>query len=214
MKFIIKVIRLMLGLFAYSVGIVMLINANMGLSPWDVLHQGISRQTVLTMGQAGILVGLGIVFFNFIFKEKVGVGTILNMLFIGIFLDFLMLNDILPQPDSLLARVSMLIGGMIVIAIASYLYIGAGLGAGPRDGLMVALQHKTGKSVRFVRNSIEITALVIGFILGGSVGPGTVITSVGQGYIMQFIFKVCRFNVKTVSHSYIDDNIRSALGRG
>jgi uncharacterized membrane protein YczE len=204
----------MLGLFAYSVGIVMLINANMGLSPWDVLHQGISRQTVLTMGQAGILVGLGIVFFNFIFKEKVGVGTILNMLFIGIFLDFLMLNDILPQPDGLLARVSMLIGGMIVIAIASYLYIGAGLGAGPRDGLMVALQHKTGKSVRFVRNSIEITALVIGFILGGSVGPGTVITSVGQGYIMQFIFKVCRFNVKTVSHSYIDDNIRSALGRG
>jgi len=213
MGFIKKLIRLNIGLLLFSVGIVMMINADMGLSPWDVLHQGISRQTPLTMGQASILVGLGIVAFNFIFHEKVGMGTILNMFVIGLFMDFLMINDIIPQPGHLALRLLLLISGMVVIAVASWLYIGAGLGAGPRDGLMVALHKRTGKSVRFVRNSIEISVLIVGFFLGGSVGPGTVITSVGQGFIIQFVFKLLNFNVRSVSHRYIDDTVRSLFER-
>ncbi len=208
-----KMLRLLIGLFLFSVGIVMTINAKLGLAPWDVLHQGISRQTVLTMGEASIIVGLIIVVFNFVFREKVGIGTILNMVVIGAFLDFLMLNHILPEPAGMTGRIGLLIGGMVMISIASYLYIGAGLGAGPRDGLMVALNRRTGKSIRFVRNFIEISALIIGFFLGGTVGIGTVAMSLGQGYVIQFVFKVFNFNVKTVKHSYIDDNLRKAFGK-
>ena len=210
----IKLIRLIFGLFLFSVGIVMTINAKLGLAPWDVLHQGISRQTILTMGQAGIIVGFIIILFNFFFKEKVGIGTILNMIFIGVFLDFLMLNHILPEPSGLPGRIALLIGGMVMISIASYLYIGAGLGAGPRDGLMVALHNKTGKSIRFVRNFIEISALAIGFLLGGTVGIGTVAMSLGQGYFVQLVFMLFKFNIKTVKHSYIDDHIKALFGKG
>lgn len=209
----IKLIRLIIGLFIFSIGIVMTINAKLGLAPWDVLHQGISRQSILTMGQASIVVGFIILVFNFIFKEKVGIGTILNMVIIGLFLDFLMLNHSLPEPDGLPGRIALLAGGMVMISIASYLYIGAGLGAGPRDGLMVALHKKTGRSIRFVRNFIEISALISGFILGGTVGIGTVAMSVGQGYVIQFIFKLFNFNIRTVEHSYIDDNIKKAFGK-
>jgi uncharacterized membrane protein YczE len=212
--FIIKLIRLLLGLFLFSLGIVMTVNARLGLAPWDVLHQGISHQTILTMGQASIGVGLIIIVLNFAFKEKIGIGTILNMVVIGLFIDFLMLNKLLPEPAGLPAKLALLFGGMVVISIASFLYIGAGLGAGPRDGLMVALHRKSGKSLRFTRNFIEITALIIGFFLGGTVGVGTVVLSLGQGFVIQFIFKLCKFDVKTVKHNYIDDNIRNALGKG
>ena len=210
---LIKMMRLIIGLFLFSVGIVMTINAKLGLAPWDVLHQGISRQSILTMGQASIVVGFVIILFNFFFKEKVGIGTILNMVVIGVFLDFLMLNHILPDPAFLPGRIALLIGGMVMISIASYLYIGAGLGAGPRDGLMVALHNKTGLSIRFVRNFIEISALVSGYFLGGTVGIGTVALALGQGYVIQFVFKIFKFNVRTVKHSYIDDNLKKAFGR-
>lgn len=205
---IIKIVRLVTGLLLYSVGIVCTVNAHLGLSPWDVFHQGLGNQIGMTMGQASILVGLVIVFINFFFKEKVGVGTILNMILIGWFLDYIMLNNLLPEPQTFIFKWLMLVAGMFIIGFASYLYLGAGLGAGPRDGVMVALHKKTGKSVRFVRNSIEITVFVTGYFLGGTVGFGTVILSVAQGYVIQFIFKIFKFNVKTVKHQYIDEDMK------
>ncbi len=102
----------------------------------------------------------------------------------------------------------MMLGGMFIIGLASYSYIGAGLGSGPRDGLMVLLTKKTGKSVRFIRNCIEMTALITGYFLGGFVGIGTLINALGIGYFVQFVFKLFKFNVKAVEHRYVEDDIR------
>ena len=207
-KTLLSLIRLFIGLFLYAVGIVFTINANLGLSPWDVFHQGISKLTGITMGQASIIVGLLIVILDWILGERVGVGTVLNMLFIGIFMDLLMLNHLVPTFNNIAARAIMMILGMAIIGIASYFYIGAGLGSGPRDGLMVSLTKKTNKSVRFIRNCIEFTVLVIGYFLGGTVGFGTLIMVVGGGYFVQFAFKIFRFDVRSVEHEFIDDYVK------
>lgn len=207
-KSVLNLVRLFVGLFLYAVGIVLTINANLGLSPWDVFHQGVSRLTGITMGQASIIVGLMIVILDWVLGEKVGLGTIFNMLFIGIFMDLLMLNHLVPVFNNVIARVIMMFFGMFIIGIASYFYISAGLGSGPRDGLMVSLTKKTGKSVRFIRNCIEFTVLVIGYFLGGTVGFGTLIMVVGGGYFVQFAFKIFKFDVRKVQHKFIDDYIK------
>jgi uncharacterized protein len=201
-------LRLFLGLFLYALGIVMTINANLGLAPWDVFHQGMSKVFGITMGQASMIVGVVIVTLDSFMGERIGWGTVLNMIFIGLFMDLLMLNNIVPVFDSRFLSLMMMALGMFVIGMASYYYIGAGLGSGPRDGLMVALTKKTGKSVRFIRNSIEVVVLAVGYFLGGSVGLGTLITAISIGYFVQFAFKIFKFNVKEVKHRFIDEDIR------
>ncbi|OOM74769.1 hypothetical protein CLPUN_36910 [Clostridium puniceum] len=200
--------KLFLGLFLYAVGIVFTINANLGLSPWDVLHQGISTLTGITMGQASIATGVFIVVLDWVLGEKVGVGTICNMLFIGIFMDLLMLNSLVPTFNNIIAKILMMLIGMFIIGIGSYFYISAGIGSGPRDGLMIALTKRTGKSVRFIRNSIEFSVLVFGYFLGGTLGIGTLIMVFGLGYFIQFTFKLFRFDVKKVEHKFINDHVR------
>ncbi len=200
--------RLFLGLFLYAAGIVLTINANLGLSPWQVFHQGVSNHIGITMGQASIIVGFIFVILDWILGEKLGIGTICNMLFIGIFMDVLMLNNLIPVVNNIFAQFLMLALGMFVIGIGTYFYIGAGLGSGPRDGLMVALTKKLKKSVRFIRNSIELTVLVIGYILSGTVGVGTLIMVIGLGYFVQFAFTLFKFDVSKVKHIFIDDYIR------
>lgn len=199
--------RLFVGLFLYAVGIVMTINANLGLGPWDVFHQGLSMTIGITMGQASIAMGIIIVIINYFVGEKLGWGTLCNMLFIGIFMDMLMIYNLIPIYQNTILQVIMMLGGMFVIGLASYFYIGAGLGSGPRDGLMVLLTKKTGKSVRFIRNCIEITVFVAGYFLGGFVGVGTIIIALGIGYFVQFVFKLFRFDVKAVKHRYVEDDI-------
>lgn len=206
-KSLLALVRLFVGLFLYSVGIVFTINANLGLSPWDVFHQGISKLTGITMGQASIIAGLFIVILDWVLGERVGIATICNMLFIGIFMDLLMLNHLVPVFNSMIIRVIMMLIGMFIIGIASYFYIGVGLGSGPRDGLMVAITKKTGKSVRLVRNCIEFVVLVIGYFLGGTVGFGTLIMVVCGGYFVQFAFKLFDFDVRKVNHIFINDYV-------
>jgi uncharacterized protein len=205
---LLRIIRLFVGLFLYAVGIVMTINANLGLGPWDVFHQGLSKTIGITMGQASISMGIMIVIINYFVGEKLGWGTLCNMLFIGIFMDFLMLNSIIPILKNTILQVLMMFGGMFVIGLASYFYIGAELGSGPRDGLMVMLTKKTGRSVRFIRNCIEITVLIAGYFLGGFIGIGTIIIALGIGYFVQFAFKLFKFDVKNITHRYIEDDIR------
>ena len=203
-----RVIRLFIGLFLFAVGIVLTINANLGLSPWDVFHQGISRLTGITMGQASIAVGVILVIFDAFLGERLGWGTLCNMLFIGLFMDLLMLNHWIPIYKDVLPSVIMMLLGMAVIGVASYFYIGAALGSGPRDGLMIALTKKTQKSVRFIRNSIELSALIIGFVLGGYVGIGTMIMALALGYIVQFSFKLLKFDVSSIEHRFIDQDLK------
>ena len=202
------IIRLFAGFFLYSAGIVMTINANIGLAPWDVFHQGLSKTFGITIGQASIGIGIIIVIINSLFREKVGWGSLGNMLFIGVFVDLLMLNHIIPEFENLVLRVLMMFSGMFVIGVATYLYISVGLGAGPRDGLMVALTKRTGKSVRLVRNTIETVVVIIGYFLGGSVGVGTLVMALTIGVFVQLAFQLFKFDVNKVEHRFIDEDIK------
>ncbi len=202
-----KFARLFFGLLLYSVGIVMTINANLGLAPWDVFHKGLSETLGITMGQASIAVGFVIVILAFFLGERIGWGTVFNMYFIGVFIDILMLNNLIPTFDSFVLSLAMMLSGMFVIGCATVAYIGAELGSGPRDGLMIALTKRTHKSVRFIRNIIEISALSVGYLLGGTLGIGTVIMSLCIGYFVQFAFKLFNFDVKNIHHRYIDQDI-------
>lgn len=203
-----RILRLFAGLFLYAVGIVMTINANIGLSPWDVFHQGLSKNVHITMGQASISMGLLIVVINSILGERIGWGTISNMLFIGIFMDILMLNNIIPVFENIILKICMMFIGMFVVGTASFLYIGTGFGSGPRDGLMIALTKKTGKSVRFIRNCIEISVLAVGAMLGGTLGIGTPIMAFMIGPTVQFAFKVYKFDVSKIKHRFIDEDVK------
>lgn len=203
-----RFIRLFIGLFVCSVGIVMTINANLGLAPWDVLHEGLSKHINITMGQASIVIGIIFVILDIILGENLGWGTILNMIFVGIFMDILMLNNIIPIAHSVITGIIMIISGMFVLGVGCVLYIGSGIGSGPRDGMMIALHKITKKSIRLIRTIMEIGALLAGYLLGGTVGIGTIISGIGLGYIMQFSFKLFNFDTSKIKHRYVIDDIK------
>ncbi len=203
-----RFIRLFLGLFIYAVGIVLTINARLGLAPWDVLHQGLTKVLPITMGQASITTGFIVIILNVILKENIGWSTVLNMIFIGTFMDILMLNNLIPIFDNYILRFGSMFLGILVTGYAAFIYVGAGYGIGPRDGLMVALTRKTKKSVRFVKNTTEILVTLVGFLLGGKLGIGTAIMSITGGYFFQFAFKTVNFNITEVKHRYIIDDIK------
>ena len=193
-----RIARLFLGLFAYSFGIVMTLRANVGYSPWDVFHQGVTLHIGLTFGEANILVAVTIVAIVVLMKEKVGFGTLCNMIFIGVFMDVVLSGDWIPLMRGFVSGVAMMIGGLFVIGVATVLYIGAGYGAGPRDSLMVVLTKRTGKPVGLCRSCIEGAVLLAGWLLGGFAGWGTVISALGIGVVVQIVFFVFGFDVKKV----------------
>lgn len=203
-----RIIRLFVGLFLYAVGVVMTINANLGLAPWDVFHQGIAINCDITIGKVSIIVGVALVLINIVLGERIGWGTLSNMIFIGVFVDLLMLNKLIPVFDEFTLSILLMILGMFVIGMASYYYIGAGLGSGPRDGLMIALTKKTKGSVRLVRGAIETGVFIIGYFLGGSVGIGTLVIALTIGIFVQLAFKMFRFDVSQVRHRFVDEDIQ------
>lgn len=186
----------------------MTMNANLGFAPWDVLHQGIGNVTGLTIGKANIVLGFIIIIIDIFLGENIGWGTVFNMIFIGIFIDIIMINSLIPMFNGFLPSLIMLLLGVLTLGYGVFLYLSAGFGAGPRDGLMVGLTKKTGKSVRFVKNTVEILALTLGYFLGGLPGIGTAILAVSGGYFFQFAFKTVNFNVAEVEHRLIIDDIR------
>lgn len=195
-----RLLRLVWGLFVYAVGIVLTVHANLGVAPWDVFHQGVSRQLGITFGVASIVVSLAIIITAALLKERVGFGTFCNMLLIGVFVDVLMLNQWIPIAQSFATGLAMMLAGLFVIALASYFYMGAGYGAGPRDSLMVVLARRTGQPIGLCRAIIEGLALLCGWILGGHVGIGTVISALGIGFAVQIIFSLLRFDPRSIHH--------------
>ena len=199
------IIRITLGFFLCACGTVMALNSNLGLSPWDVFHQGLTKVTPLTMGQASIVVGIFIVALTSILGLKVGLGTIANMIVIGCFIDLIIYIKIIPVCNNLFTGIVMMIGSLFASALGSYLYIGCEMGCGPRDGLMIALVKLTGKPVSIIRFFIEMGALIIGWFLGGFVGVGTLVTAIGIGYCVQMIFKIFNFDVSVLRHKNIKE---------
>ncbi|WP_238918370.1 hypothetical protein [Clostridium sp. YIM B02555] len=202
------VIRITLGFFLCACGTVLALNSNLGLSPWDVFHQGLTKISSVTMGQASIIVGVIIVIITSILGLKVGLGTIANMIVIGCFIDLIIYAKIIPVCNNLFSGIIMMIGSLFASAIGSYLYIGCEMGCGPRDGLMIALVKITGKQIGIIRLFIEMGALIIGWILGGFVGVGTLITAFGIGYCVQLIYKIFKSDVKLLKHRNIREGLK------
>jgi len=164
--------RLLLGLTFFGVGIGLMVRADLGLGPWDVLHQGVAERTGISIGVVTILTGLVVLLLWIPLRERPGLGTVLNVLLIGVVVDVTL--AVVDTPDAMWQRVALLVIGVYVFGPGSGWYIGAGLGPGPRDGLMTGIARR-GHSVRVVRTGIELGALAIGAALGGSVGIGTVL---------------------------------------
>lgn len=165
--------RLLFGLTLCGLGIAAMVAAELGLGPWDVLHQGISRLTPIPIGTVGIFVGLLVLLGWIPLSERPGTGTVLNVIVIGVVIDLTLL--VLPYPDAMWVRIAYLLSGPLMFAVGSGYYIGAGLGAGPRDGLMTGIARTTGWPVGRVRTGIEVAVLVVGYVLGGTVGIGTIL---------------------------------------
>ncbi|MEO6317185.1 MAG: hypothetical protein ABIP36_00225 [Acidimicrobiales bacterium] len=163
--------RLLAGLALFGIGIGLMVQADLGLAPWDVLHQGVSNRTGVSMGVVTILTGVVVLLLWIPIRERWGLGTVLNVLVIGVVVDVTL--ALVDAPGAMWQRVSFLVVGIYLFGPGSGLYIGAGLGPGPRDGLMTGLARR-GRSVRVARTGIELTALAVGAALGGSVGAGTV----------------------------------------
>lgn len=162
----------------FGVAIGCMVEADLGLAPWDVLHQGIAERTGLPIGTASILVGAVLLLLWIPLRERVGIGTLANTVIVGVVIDLTL--ALLPTPTSVPAQVALLVLGVVLFGPGSGLYIGAGLGPGPRDGLMTGIARR-GHSVRVVRTCIELTVLAVGVALGGSVGIGTVVFALTVG---------------------------------
>ena len=203
----VRLLRLVFGLFLFAAGIALTLKAHIGYAPWDVFHVGLADSTGMTIGGASIATGLVIVAVTAMLGERVGLGTLLNMVLIGVFLDGILALDLLGAPTGYPAGGAMMLAGLFVIAFGSYFYIGSGFGAGPRDSLMVALARKTRLPVGIARTGIELAAVVAGWRLGGLVGFGTVFSALAIGFCVQLVFRLLRFDPTTVAHESLSQSL-------
>ena len=173
-----RVLRLVGGLVLFGLGIGLMVRADLGLGPWDVLHQGVSERSGLAIGRVTILTGVAVLLLWLPLRERPGLGTLLNVLLIGLVVDATL--AVVGEQDAMAVRVALLLVGAYAFGPGSGLYIGAGLGPGPRDGLMTGLARR-GHSVRAVRTGIELAVVAVGALLGGSIGAGTVLFALTIG---------------------------------
>ncbi len=212
-KYLKRFTGLIFGLFLYALGIVLSLKANIGYAPWEVLHVGISKTTGMSIGIASILVGLLVCVIVWLMKENLGLGTLLNMVLIGVFIDLILLLNFPPKMSEFPQGVLMMMAGLFIISFGSYFYIGSGFGAGPRDSLMVVMKRKTGLPVGVCRGGIELTAVFLGWLLGGMVGIGTVIAAFGIGFCVQITFKFLKFDPTVIKHETLSQTVSHFTNR-
>lgn len=174
--------QLLPGLVLCGTGLALMVLGDLGLGPWEVLHQGISERTGVPIGTVGIVVGFVVLVAWVPLRQRPGVGTLCNVVIIGLVVDAVL--AVVPAPSATALRWACMLGGVVLFGLGSGLYIGAGLGPGPRDGLMTAISRR-GHSLRLVRTLIELSALIAGWALGGTVGVGTVVFAFGIGPLVQ-----------------------------
>jgi uncharacterized membrane protein YczE len=175
--------QLYVGLVLYGVSLGMMVRGDLGLAPWDVLHSGLIRHVPITLGQAVVVMSFVVLLAWIPLREMPGLGTISNAFVVGFSADGTLW--LLDRPDAIVARVLLMVGGVLLCGLAGALYIGAQLGRGPRDGLMTGLSRRTGRSLRLVRTAIEVSVVLIGLVLGGTLGLGTVLYALAIGPLTQ-----------------------------
>ena len=185
-----RLVTLLAGLGIYGLGVAMTVHAGIGIAPWDVLGQGISIQTGLSFGVSTVVVSVIVLIFWIPLKVKPGVGTIANAVLIGLFADFWLL--LLPELSAYWQQLLVFVAGVVVVAIATGLYISSKLGSGPRDGLMQGTANALDKPFWLVRTAYEGSVLSIGWLMGGQVREGTLIFAISIGYLVQISLKLFR----------------------
>ena len=188
-----RLVQLGLGLLLYGFSMAMMVEATLGLDPWDVLHAGLAEQSGWSFGTIVIAVGFAVLLLWIPLRQMPGLGTVANAVVIGVATDASL--AVLAAPDGLAPRLAMLLGGVVLNGLAGALYIGSQLGPGPRDGLMTGLVRRTGLSVRLVRTTLEIVVLAVGWLLGGPVGLGTVVYALAIGPLVHAMLPWCTVDV-------------------
>lgn len=187
-----RLLRCVTGLAFFGIGIAFFVKSTLGVPPWDVFHSGVSKHTGLGLGTVLIIVAFFVLLLWIPLRLRPGIGTILNAVEIGLIEN--VAQDLLPDTSNIAVRIAFMAAGMLSIAAGSGFYIGAELGSGPRDGLMLGLNKRFGISVRLARTVVEVTVMIIGILLGGKIGIGTFVFAFGIGPLVQIMLKVFRMS--------------------
>jgi len=185
---IIRYIAFFSGLFIIANGVVFTINASLGVNPWDVFHIGVANQVGLTIGRVTQITGFVLVGISFLLKVRIFIGTVLNMIFLGFFVDLVISLNYIPHSELLWLRIVLYLTGVIIYGLGVAFYISPNLGAGPRDSMMLALTRVTRFSKGTIRTMMEVSIAIVGFLLGGPLGIGTVIFALTLGIFMELGF--------------------------
>lgn len=204
---------LVLGMAVSAVGIVMMLQANVGLEPWSVLQQGMAQSMGMTYGAASVLVGLAAIAVAALCGERFGVGTLVNIVLCAAIIDFLIARGWIPRMEGMAPGLLMLAGGLELLSLGTWMYMRAALGSGPRDALMVALARRTGRSVGLCRALVEVAVVLAGWLLGGQVGVGTVVSAVGLGSLFNLNFRLLGFRAAEIHQETITETLRTLTGK-
>jgi uncharacterized membrane protein YczE len=181
-------IQLYVGLALYGASSALLVEAGLGLEPWGVLHQGLAELTGVSIGVVSIVVGAAVLLLWIPLRQRPGLGTVSNVFVVGIAMDATLAA--VPDVHGLAVRIPLLLAGIVLNGVATGLYIAASFGPGPRDGLMTGLHRRTGRSIRLMRTAVELAVVVTGFVLGGTIGVGTVLYAVSIGPLAQVFLRM------------------------
>jgi uncharacterized membrane protein YczE len=206
-----RLVQLYVGLWLYGLAAALQLRSGLGLDPWDVFHQGVSKHVGLAIGTVVIIVGALVLLAWIPLRQRPGLGTVSNAILIGVSLNVSL--EMLRPVHLMAGRIAEMVGGILLCGVATGMYIGAHYGPGPRDGLMTGLARRTGRSIRLVRTCIEITVLAAGFLLGGRVGVGTVLYALAIGPLAQVFLRV--FDPSARRAEVGEDGVRgvAAVGR-
>jgi len=213
MTLFIRLLNITIGLILTALGIIITIKANIGYAPWEVFHVGLSNTIDVSFGMTTIIVGIIIAIIVTVLGEKLGLGTILSMVLTGVFADIILMIDFIPIAKSFVIGVIMLIAGLFIISLGTYFYIKTAFGVGPRDNLMVVLARKTKLPVGICRFSVEFFVTAIGWLLGGMVGIGTIISVIVIGFCIQITLGLFKFDVTAVKHEDLGDTFKGLVGK-
>jgi uncharacterized membrane protein YczE len=181
--------QLLVGLYLFGASLALMVRGSLGVAPWSVLDVGIARRLPLTLGETVVVMSFVVLLLWIPLRERPGLGTLANCFLVGLSTDLTL--AVLAEPTHWWSRGTLMVGGVLLNAVATALYIGSGFGRGPRDGLMTGLVRRTGWSVRLVRTSIEVTVVLLGWLVGGPVGAGTLLYALGIGPLVQLLLPWC-----------------------
>lgn len=192
-----RLLPLLIGFVIWGLAVALQVRADLGLSPWDVFHQGLGNHLGIGIGWAGLVTSIGVLLLWIPLKMKPGIGTLLNALVIGPSAEFFL--TIIDAPENIIVRWVFMLSGILLMSLGSALYLPARLGTGPRDGVMVGLNKKFEFSIRLSRTIVEVAALIVGYFLGGTVGLGTLVIALGLGPTVQAMLQTRRWLVERIT---------------